>query len=145
MREPGRRSQTDTERALSIKARRFHSLVLAHRRCSALCSAPLMLYHPITAEGRSLSTRPGRRKGGISFIGHVVAIFRSDSCFALECSPQAEISHQCRRRVADQLSGSETVAGTGRPRQKGPDQQIRTMRRSSMVEKGIISVRWEQS
>ncbi len=54
--------------------------------------------------------------GGISFIGRVAAVFGSDSCFALECSPQAEISHQCRRRVADQLSGGETVAGTGRPR-----------------------------
>ena len=76
--------------------------------------------------------------GGIYFIGRITAIFGSDSCFALECSPQAEISHQCRCRVADQLSGAETVAGTGRPRQKGPDWQIRAMRRSSMVEKGIM-------
>ena len=144
---PGRHNQANTERALSIKARIFHSLVLARRRCSASCSAPLMLCHPITAKGRGDPCPHSQADvwGGISFIGRMAAIFGLDGCFALECSPQAEIAHQCRRRVADQLSGGETVAGTGRPRQKGPDWQIREMRRFSMVEKGIISVRWERS
>ena len=144
---PNRHNQANTERALSIKARIFHSLVLARRRCSASCSAPLMLCHPITAKGRGDPCPRSQADvwGGISFIGRVAAIFGSDSCFALECSLQAEISHQCRRRVADQLSSAETVAGTERPRQKGPERQSRATRRSSMVEKGIISVRWERS
>ena len=106
-----------------------------------------MLCHPITAKGRGDPCPHSQVDvwGGTYFIGRVAAIFGSDSCFALEYSPQAEISHQCRCRVADQLSGGETVAGTERPRQKGSDWQIRAMRRSSMVEKGIISVRWERS
>ena len=145
--KPGRHNQANTGRALSIEARIFHSLVLARRRCSASCSAPLMLCHPITAKGRGDPCPHSQADvwGGIYFIGRVAAIFGLDSCFALECSPQAEISYQCRCRVADQLSGNETVAGTGRPRQKGPDWQIRAMRRSSMVEKDIISVHWEGS
>ena len=145
--KPGRHNQANTEGALSIKARIFHSLVLTRRRCSASCSAPLMLCHPITAKGRGDPCPRSQADvwGGISFIGRVAAIFGLDSCFALECSPQAEISHQCRCRVADQLSGAETVAGTGRPRQNGPERQSRATRRSSMVEKGTISVRWERS
>ena len=107
--------------------------------------APLMLCHPSRPRDDPCPHSQADVWAGISFIGRVAAIFGSDSCFALECSPQAEISHQCRRRVADQLSGGETVAGTGRPRQKGPERQSRATRRSSMVEKGIIPVRWERS
>ena len=62
------------------------------------------------------SARPGQRVGRCFLIDRVAAVFGLDGCFILECSPQADISHQCRRRVSDQLSGGTTVASTGRPR-----------------------------
>ncbi len=83
--------------------------------------------------------------GGIYFIGRVAAIFGPDGCFALECSPQAEISHQNRCRVANQLSDSKTVIGIERPRQKDLDWQIRAIKSFSIIEKEIVSVRWKQS
>ena len=74
----------------------------------------------------------------------MAAGFGSDSCFALDCSPQAETPHQSRHRVADQLSGVGIVAGTGIPRQESPKQQTQATRCSSMDEKGIISDYWRQ-
>lgn len=81
-------------------------------------------------------------RGGVSLTGHVAAVLGSDSYFAQECSPEIENFRQCRRRVADQLRASETVASIGRARHEGPEQQSGAVRRSSAIRKEISSVGW---
>lgn len=81
----------------------------------------------------------------IFFIDRVITIFGSNNYFALECSSQTEISHQCRCRIADQLSDNKTMVDTKKPRQKDPDRQIRTIRRFNIIEKKIISVNWKRN
>ena len=122
-----RRYQNEAQKK-HCRSRRVHHLLISFldfdsplRLDFILSPLPLffMLCHSITVKGRSLSTQQGRRMGKYFYINRVTAVFGSNNCFAPKYSPKAEISHQYRRRVADQLSGDKTVVDIEKPRQKG--------------------------
>ena len=47
--------------------------------------------------------------GDIFFIDRVTAVFEVKNFFVVKCSLRIKISHQCRRRVTDQLSDEKTT------------------------------------